>query len=134
MWGVIMRPAFLCGLMGFCFLISATPAAAERNWEFSFGGYGGWAFHGDTTFENNILTNLSTGLVEPVNAKGTNLRFEDAGTFGAKLTAWHLPENTVGSRKSDLKSIGPGLPRTCRMARYSRQLGHFKPLVRRLDS
>lgn len=23
--------------------------------------------------------------------KGTNLRFEDAGTFGAKLSAWHLP-------------------------------------------
>lgn len=86
-----MRHALLCGLLGFCFVVSSTPAAAERNWEFSFGGYGGWAFHGDTTVGFNQGTNLSTGLVEPVNAKGTNLRFEDAGTFGAKLTAWHLP-------------------------------------------
>ena len=34
---------------------------------------------------------MSTGFVEPVNGKGTNLRFEDAGTFSAKLSAWHLP-------------------------------------------
>lgn len=30
--------------------------------------------------------------MEPVDAKATNLRFEDSGTFGAKLTAWHLPK------------------------------------------
>lgn len=88
-----MRRALLCGLVGFCFLASTTPAAAERNWEFSIGGYGGWAFHGDTTFQVNQLINVSMGgIVEPVDAKGTNLRFEDSGTFGAKLTAWHLPK------------------------------------------
>lgn len=86
-----MHQALLRGVAVTCVLVSAAPAAAERNWEFSIGGYGGWAFHGDTTFQFNQGTNLSTGLVEPVNAKATNLRFEDSGTFGAKLTAWHLP-------------------------------------------
>jgi hypothetical protein len=79
-------------------------------------------------------TNLSTGLVEPVDAKATNLRFEDSGTFGAKLTAWHLPQNIAGSHKSGLRSIGPGLPQMFWPARYSRHLEHFKPLVRRSDS
>lgn len=86
-----MRRALQWSLALTCVLVAATPAAAERNWEFSLGGYGGWAFHGDTTFQANQLINVSTGLVEPVDGKGTNLRFEDAGTFGAKLTAWHLP-------------------------------------------
>jgi hypothetical protein len=86
-----MRQTLWCGLLALCFWTVTTPAAAERNWEFSIGGFGGWAFHGDTTFQNNQLLNLSTGIVEPVDAKGTNLRFEDAGTFGAKLSAWHLP-------------------------------------------
>ncbi len=87
-----MRQAVLWSLAVSCLLIVTTPAAAERNWEFSIGGYGGWAFHGDTTFQNNQLVNVSTGLVEPVDAKATNLRFEDSGTFGAKLTVWHLPK------------------------------------------
>jgi len=86
-----MRRALQWSLAITCLLVAATPAAAERNWEFSLGGYGGWAFHGDTTFQANQLINVSTGLVEPVDGKGTNLRFEDAGIFGAKLTAWHLP-------------------------------------------
>ncbi|MBX3304273.1 MAG: hypothetical protein KF693_18835 [Nitrospira sp.] len=86
-----MRRALLSGLVGLCFVVSTTPAVAERNWEFSIGGYGGWAFHGDTTHQFNQAINLSTGLVEPVNAKATNLRFEDSRTFGAKLTVWHLP-------------------------------------------
>lgn len=86
-----MRRALQWSLALTYVLVAATPAAAERNWEFSLGGYGGWAFHGDTTFQANQLINVSTGLVEPVDGKGTNLRFEDAGTFGAKLTAWHLP-------------------------------------------
>lgn len=30
-------------------------------------------------------------MVEPIDGKGTNLRFEDSGTFGGKLTAWHVP-------------------------------------------
>ncbi|NJL16704.1 MAG: hypothetical protein HC938_05385 [Nitrospira sp.] len=86
-----MRGALQWNLALTCVLVAATPAAAERNWEFSLGGYGGWAFHGDTTFQANQLINVSTGFVEPVDGKGTNLRFKDAGTFGAKLTAWHLP-------------------------------------------
>lgn len=86
-----MRRALLKGLAAACLLVSATPADAERNWEFSIGGYGGWAFHGDTTLQFNQGTNLSTLQVEPVDAKATNVRFEDNTTFGAKLTAWHLP-------------------------------------------
>jgi hypothetical protein len=86
-----MRQALLSGLAGFCVLISATSAIAERNWEFSLSGYSGWAFHGDTTLQFNQGTNLSTGLVEPVDGKATNVRFEDAATFGAKFTIWHLP-------------------------------------------
>jgi hypothetical protein len=86
-----MRQAVLWSLAVSCMLILTTPTAAERNWEFSIGGYGGWAFHGDITFQANQLINVSTRLVEPVDAKGTNLRVEDAGTFGAKLSAWHLP-------------------------------------------
>ncbi|MDR4465682.1 MAG: hypothetical protein MRJ66_15595 [Nitrospira sp.] len=86
-----MRQALLRGLAAMCLLVSAAPAAAERNWEFSIGGYGGWAFHGDTTLQFNQGTNLSTLQVEPVDAKATNVRFEDNTTFGAKLTAWHLP-------------------------------------------
>ncbi len=70
---------------------SVATASAERNWEFSVGGFGGWAFHSDTTFQVNRLINIPTGMAEPVNGKGTNLRFEDSGTFGAKLSAWHLP-------------------------------------------
>jgi hypothetical protein len=92
---IVMRQAVLWSLAVSCMLILTTPAAAERNWEFALGGYGGWAFHGDTTFQANQLINVSTGLVEPVDAKGTNLRLEDAGTFGAKLSAWHVPENTA---------------------------------------
>ncbi|MDH5668054.1 MAG: hypothetical protein OEY86_08595 [Nitrospira sp.] len=68
---------------------SVANASAERNWEFSIGGFGGWANHGDTTYRFNIGT--TPYGVEPVNAKGTNLRFEDSGAFGAKLSAWHLP-------------------------------------------
>ena len=50
-----MHQAVLWSLAVSCMLISTTTAAAERNWEFSIGGYGGWAFHGDTTFQNNQL-------------------------------------------------------------------------------
>jgi hypothetical protein len=88
----MMRHAWLWTVAVTYVLISTTPAAAERNWEFSFSGYGGWAFHGDTTFQANQAQNLSTGLVEPVNVRVTNLRFEDSGTFGSKLSAWYLPK------------------------------------------
>ena len=68
---------------------AVTTASAERNWEFSFGAFGGWAFHADTTFRHN-WSDTPFGF-EPVNARGMGLRFEDSGTFGAKLTVWHLP-------------------------------------------
>jgi len=112
-----MRRALLRGLAAACLLVSATPAAAERNWEFSIGGYGGWAFHGDTTLQFNQGTNLSMLQVEPVDAKATNVRFEDNTTFGAKLTAWHLPRKYSWQPQSVLKSIKPGLPRMFRRAR-----------------
>jgi hypothetical protein len=85
-----MRRIFML-LAGVGLLAHAATVSAEQKWEFSVGGFGGWAVHGDTTVQFNQATNLSTGLVEPVDAKATNLRFEDSGTFGAKLTAWHLP-------------------------------------------
>jgi hypothetical protein len=78
-------------LAGVVLWAHAATVSAEQKWEFSVGGFGGWAVHGDTTVQFNQATNLSTGLVEPVDAKATNLRFEDSGTFGAKLSAWHLP-------------------------------------------
>lgn len=85
-----MRRIFML-VVGVGLLAHAATVSAEQKWEFSVGGFGGWAVHGDTTVQFNQATNLSTGLVEPVDAKATNLRFEDSGTFGAKLTAWHLP-------------------------------------------
>jgi hypothetical protein len=48
-----MRQAVLRRLAVSCMLISTTPAAAARSWELSIGGYGGWALHGDTTFQAN---------------------------------------------------------------------------------
>ena len=68
---------------------AVTTASAERNWEFSFGTFGGKAFHGDTTYRLNWA--MTPAGFEPVNYKATGLRFEDSWTFGAKLTAWHLP-------------------------------------------
>ena len=39
-----MHQAVLWSLAVSCMLISTTTAATERSWEFSIGGYGGWAF------------------------------------------------------------------------------------------
>lgn len=85
-----MRHASLtCVLAGVWFLTSATPAAAERNWEFSFGAFGGKAYHANTTERFNYA-NTPAGF-EPVDAKAIGLNFDNSGTFGAKLTAWRLP-------------------------------------------
>ncbi len=129
-----MRQILLCGLVGVCFWISTTPAAAERNWEFSIGGYGGWAFHGDTTFQFNQGTNLSTGLVEPVDAKATNLRFEDAGTFGAKLTAWHLPRKYSWQPQIGFEIDWTRFTADVPDGQVLPAFGTFKPLVHRSDS
>ncbi|MFO0701794.1 MAG: hypothetical protein U0236_21460 [Nitrospira sp.] len=84
-----MRQALLSGLAGFCVLISAPSAVAERNWEFSFGGYGGRAFHADTTI--HLTWAITPAGFEPTDTKGNGLRFEDSGVFGAKISAWYLP-------------------------------------------
>ncbi|MDH4084264.1 MAG: hypothetical protein OEV99_10795 [Nitrospira sp.] len=84
-----MRQAVLWSLAVSCLLILPTPAAAERNWEFSIGGYGGWAFHGDTTARFTWAT-TPFGF-EPVDARGNGLRFENSGTYGIKISGWHLP-------------------------------------------
>lgn len=85
-----MRHASLmCVFTGAWFLTSATPAASERNWEFSFGAFGGKAYHANTTERFNYA-NTPAGF-ESVDAKAIGLNFDNSGTFGAKLTAWHLP-------------------------------------------
>lgn len=70
-------------------LFAASPAVADRDWEFSFGAYGGKAFHANTTGKFNYLT--TPAGFEAVDAKGHGIKFDDSGTFGAKLTAWRLP-------------------------------------------
>ena len=61
-------------------------AQAERNWEFSVGAFGGGAFH------SNEDMKFSTGA-SGFHVHGTvhGVTLNDSGTFGAKLTAWHLP-------------------------------------------
>ena len=61
-------------------------AQAERNWEFSAGVFGGKAFHSNEDLEINFGQGsaFTTGT-----AHGVNLN--DSPTFGAKVTAWHLP-------------------------------------------
>jgi hypothetical protein len=61
-------------------------AQAERNWEFSAGAFGGEAFH------SNEDMKFSTGA-SGFHVHGTvhGVTLNDSGTFGGKLTAWHLP-------------------------------------------
>ena len=66
-----MRRALQWSLAITCVLVAATPAAAERNWEFSVGGFGGWAFHADTTARFTWAT-TPFGF-EPVDARGNGL-------------------------------------------------------------
>ena len=68
-----MRRALLWGLAATCLLGSATPAAAERNWEFSIGGYGGRAFHADTTIR--LAWAVTPAGFEPVDSRVNGLRF-----------------------------------------------------------
>lgn len=84
LWGVVVSTASV--------LLLASHAMAERNWEFSVGAFGGKAYHAESTARFNYLTNLGTGLVESVDAKGRGVLFDDSKTFGAKLTAWYLPK------------------------------------------
>jgi len=84
-----MRRALLWGLAAMCLLVSAAPAAAERNWEFSIGGYGGRAFHADTTIR--LTWAVTPAGFEPVDSRANGLRFEDSNSYGIKISAWYLP-------------------------------------------
>lgn len=70
-------------------LILATSAKAERDWDFSAGGFGGRAFHADTTLRHTH--GVTPFGFERVNATAKGLRFEDSQTFDVKLNAWYLP-------------------------------------------
>jgi opacity protein-like surface antigen len=61
-------------------------AQAERNWEFSVGAFGGKAFHSneDGKINPGAGSGFGAGTIYGVN-------FNDSPTFGAKITAWHLP-------------------------------------------
>jgi hypothetical protein len=61
-------------------------AQAERDWEFSVGGFGGKAFNSneDVKFNFGQGSGFTTGT-----AHGVNLN--DSSAFGAKITAWYLP-------------------------------------------
>jgi len=61
-------------------------AQAERDWEFSVGAFGGKAFHSNEEIKFNAGAATGFGAVT---AHGVNLN--DSLTFGAKITAWHLP-------------------------------------------
>ena len=62
-------------------------AQAERDWEFSAGVFGGKAFHSDQNMDINL------GDYGGPAAHGTihGVTLNDFGTFGGKLTAFHLP-------------------------------------------
>lgn len=87
-----MRPALMWILAGIWFLTSAETASAERNWEFSFGAFGGKAYHANTTGRFNYANNGAG--VEPTDMKAIGLRFDDSATFGAKISAWYLPHKS----------------------------------------
>jgi hypothetical protein len=61
-------------------------AQAERDWEFSVGGFGGKAFNSNESVKFNFGqgSGATTGT-----AYGVNLN--DSSAFGAKITAWYLP-------------------------------------------
>jgi len=63
-----------------------TDAWAERNWEFSVGGFGGKAYH------SNESMKYSDGQGgEVISGTAYDIKLNDAPTFGGKLTAWYLP-------------------------------------------
>lgn len=64
-------------------------AQAERNWEFSVGAFGGKAFHSNEDVKINFAGGGGGSGFTTGTAHGVNLN--DSPTFGAKVTAWHLP-------------------------------------------
>jgi hypothetical protein len=61
-------------------------AQAERDWEFSVGGFGGEAYHSNEDIKIN-----SGDTAVPFNGTVHGVQLNDSGTFGGKLTAWYLP-------------------------------------------
>jgi hypothetical protein len=62
-------------------------AQAERNWEFSVGGFGGEAYHSNQDIKINSGDNGN-----PFHGTVHGVQLNDSGTFGGKLTAWYLPK------------------------------------------
>jgi hypothetical protein len=62
-------------------------AQAERDWEFSVGGFGGEAYHSNEDIKIN-----SGDTAVPFNGTVHGVQLNDSGTFGGKLTAWYLPK------------------------------------------
>jgi hypothetical protein len=62
-------------------------AQAERNWEFSVGGFGGEAYHSNQDMKINSGDNGA-----PFHGTVHGVQLNDSGTFGGKLTAWYLPK------------------------------------------
>ncbi len=67
-------------------LLLPLQAQAERDWEFSVGAFGGKAYHSDEDLKIN-----SGDIVDPWHGTVHGVQLNDSGTFGGKLTAWHLP-------------------------------------------
>ena len=67
-------------------LLLPLQARADRDWEFSVAAFGGKAFHSNEEIKFNAGAGTGFGAVT---AHGVNLN--DSPTFGAKITAWHLP-------------------------------------------
>lgn len=84
-----MRYVWIWVLIGLSVALAAAPAAAERDWEYLFWMFGGRAYHAYTTARLNYAT--TPAGFEAVDAKAFGIKFDNSGTFGAKLTAWHLP-------------------------------------------
>ncbi len=61
-------------------------AQAERDWEFSVGVFGGKAYHSNEDLKINSGDNG-----DPWHGTAHGVQLNDSGTFGGKLTAWHLP-------------------------------------------
>ena len=90
-WGNDMKQPAWAGVQAIVLAVTALfllplPAQAERDWEFSVGAFGGKAFHSSEDWKFN---SGDSGF--PVHGTVHGVTLNDSGTFGGKLTAWHLP-------------------------------------------
>lgn len=68
-------------------LLLPLQAQAERDWEFSVGVFGGKAYHSN----QDLKINSGDYGGPAYNTTVHGVQLNDSGTFGGKLTAWHLP-------------------------------------------